>query len=258
MKFGNTDPTQHSNCWSSHRDSHGAVAKLIGAVALSGLVLIHTAGAASLVNPSFEADTFSTFPGYVSGNGPITGWNALGGHGINPGVGFAPFSDNGTIPDGTKVAFMQQDGPMTQTITGLSVGASYEVRYFENARSGGTPYASVTVGGNTVVAAHAVNPVGGTNAYIEVISDPFVATSASMELAFVKSNPLGGDTTLLIDNVSVRTPSTPPSLLAQPSDQVLLLDETAHFSVLVRGSGPLSYQWYFENSPIAGSTSPTL
>ena len=28
-----------------------------------------------IVNASFEADTFATYPGYVSGNGPITGWN---------------------------------------------------------------------------------------------------------------------------------------------------------------------------------------
>src|SRR6185436_14690502 len=49
----------------------------------------------SMINPSFEADTFTIFPGYVANNGPITGWSALGGHGINPGVGFSPFADNG-------------------------------------------------------------------------------------------------------------------------------------------------------------------
>ena len=48
-----------------------------------------------LVNPSFEVDTFTVYPGYVSGNFPITGWNALGGHGINTAAG--PFADNGTI-----------------------------------------------------------------------------------------------------------------------------------------------------------------
>lgn len=39
-----------------------------------------------IVHASFEADTFSVFPGYVSGNGPITGWSELGGHGVNLGT----------------------------------------------------------------------------------------------------------------------------------------------------------------------------
>ena len=85
-----------------------------------------------IVNPSFEVDTFATFPGYVSGNGPITGWNALGGHGVNPGTFGGPFTDNGTIPDGTKAAFLQADGAMSQVVNGFIVGASYQVRHFEN------------------------------------------------------------------------------------------------------------------------------
>jgi len=78
-------------------------ALLAGALAL---------GAQTIPNPSFEADTFTAFPGYISGagNGPITGWTANNNDrvGLNP-AGGTPFSDNGTIPDGNNVAFIQSD-----------------------------------------------------------------------------------------------------------------------------------------------------
>ena len=78
----------------------------------------------ALANPSFEEDIFSTWPGYVSDNWDITGWTALGGHGLNPVQdGRSPFADNGMIPHGAQVAFMQQNGALSQTVTGLTTGA---------------------------------------------------------------------------------------------------------------------------------------
>ena len=87
-----------------------------------------------IVNASFVADTFSVFPDYVSGNSPITDWSALGGHGVNPGAFGGPFNDNGTILDGTKAAFLQQAGALSQLVGGFIVGTSYQIRYSENAR----------------------------------------------------------------------------------------------------------------------------
>ena len=67
--------------------------------------------AQTITNPSFEADTFGNFPGYISGNGPITGWTAGNNSraGLNPGGG-TPFADNGVIPAGANVAFIQKIG----------------------------------------------------------------------------------------------------------------------------------------------------
>src|SRR6185369_7746166 len=104
------------------------VANSAGSV--TSLVARLTVGGIAIVNPSFEADTFTVFPGYVSGNGPITGWNALGGHGINPGGG-SPFADNGVIPNGSQVSFMQADGTNSQLVSGFSVGAEYYLHYYE-------------------------------------------------------------------------------------------------------------------------------
>jgi len=183
------------------------------ALALAPLRL-SAADPAVVVNPSFEANSFTIFPGYVDNNGPITGWNAPNGSGLNPAAG-SPFADNGTIPDGTQVAFIQSDVTLSQVIGGLVVGERYEVRYFENSRSccsGTFPSLRVTMGGATVVGDHIVVAVGGANPYVAVVSDGFTATAETMELAFIKTNPQGGDTTVLIDNVSVIPFSGPPQV----------------------------------------------
>ncbi len=169
---------------------------------ITSLVATLTVGVA-LVNPSFEADTFTVFPGYVRDNGPITGWNALGGHGINPTAdGSSPFADNGTIPDGKQVAFMQDGGALSQTISNFAAGADYYVQYFENGRSSDVSpaFLAVTIddGVNptlTIVPAHSVPSVGDSNPYIRVTSDTFTASAASLTLSFVKSSPQGGDAT---------------------------------------------------------------
>ena len=89
-----------------------------------------------MINPSFEANTFTVLPGYsyVSGNGPITGWTSPGSHGVNPVGGANPFADNGAIPDGNQVAFLQEDGALSQMVGGFTVGAEYCVQYDENSR----------------------------------------------------------------------------------------------------------------------------
>jgi hypothetical protein len=226
--------------------------------AVTSIVARLTVGLA-MNNPSFEADTFTVWPGYVSGNGPITGWNALDGHGINPASG-SPFADNGAIPHGQQVAFMQADGALSQTVSGFTPGAQYYLHYFENSRTTVTPWLEVRLGGNKLIAPHAVLPVGGSNPYYEVFSDVFVATNTDLELAFVKSNPLAGDSTALIDNVAFVQvqPSTPPFLARSPGALLVSVGDTTTFSAQGIGTLPLSYQWLKNGVEITGATGPTL
>ena len=82
----------------------------------------------SIPNPSFELDTFTNSSGYISNNFPITGWtgsptNAVG---LSPAGGVATYANNGVIPDGKQVAFLQS-GPgivatLSTVITGLTPG----------------------------------------------------------------------------------------------------------------------------------------
>ncbi len=166
----------------------------------------------AVVNGGFEASVPGANPGYVRDNGPIPGWQASPGAGINPGNGFGPFTDNGQIPEGDRVAFIQSSpegwsGKLSQVVGGFEVGKKYQVIYRENARnccSGSQPLLEVLVGGKGVVTKHRVSPVGGQNAYATVSSDVFEATAASMELVFAKtSEPAGDDTSVLIDDVRV-------------------------------------------------------
>src|ERR1039457_6047976 len=100
---------------------------VVGAIAV---LLCRTALGQTIPNPSFETDTFTTSPGYVSVNASITGWTATPTDevGLNP-AGGSPFADNGALPAGNNVAFIQSGssgdpsaGTLSTTISGLTVG----------------------------------------------------------------------------------------------------------------------------------------
>jgi len=154
-----------------------------------------------LVNPSFETDITPPYPGY----GTITGWlpdEAIGtGYGLNEEGG--PFADNGKVPNGARVAFMQDNGTLSQTVAGFTPGEQYWLVYRENARGlcCGERRATLSarIGGTTVVAEHEVAIVGGSNPFHLVTSDAFTAAEAEMTLSFTKGGI--GDSTALIDDV---------------------------------------------------------
>lgn len=50
----------------------------------------------------------------------------------------------------------------------------------------------------------------------------------------------------------------PVSIVNQSSNQAITEGDNATLSVTAQGSGPLSYQWYFNGKPISGATSATL
>src|SRR4029079_10959108 len=112
--------------------------------------------------------------------------------------------DNGAIPEGTQVAFIQGSGSLLQSVGGLVVGGIYQLIYAENAcaQCGALPSVSATVNGLPIVASHPVSPVGSLNPYTEIRSIPFVANSASMDMAIV-NNSASSNATVLIDNVRV-------------------------------------------------------
>lgn len=224
-----------------------------------------TVGNIAIANASFElgAELFFIWPGYVSGNGPIANWNALGGHGLNPvqdGTGRSPFADNGAIPHGAQVAFLQDNGALSQMLSGFTVGGHYYVHYYENARGGNSPALEVQVGGNVVMPARVITSVGGGNPYREVSSAMFTASATDLELSFIKSNPLGGDNTALIDNVAIIqvAAGTPPSISQQPQSTTVYTGQSASFSAIAQGSLPLVYQWLLDGQPVAGGTAATL
>ena len=52
--------------------------------------------------------------------------------------------------------------------------------------------------------------------------------------------------------------ATPPSIVAQPQPVTVSAYDTASFSVTATGTGPLSYQWAYNGTPVAGANTTTL
>jgi len=163
--------------------------------------------APSLPNPSFEANTYTQYPGYANGNGGvITGWQISDGNriGLNS-AGVAPFADNGAIPDGSNVAFIQSGGneavTLSTTLVGLTAGQTYQVNFRANSRAstaGTNPTWSLN--GGAYVPFTAAPPVGGTNPYY-TNSATFLATNPTATLAL--RNQFNGDSTVLVDAFTV-------------------------------------------------------
>jgi hypothetical protein len=209
----------------------------------------------TIVNPSFEDDTVPPYPGYSAISGWTTG--AAGNvAGINDAAG--PFADNGVIPAGQKVVFIQAATYIRQTVSGFTVGSEYRLSFRENARNccGGVATLQVTVGGVAVVAEHPVNAVGGANPYVFVLSAPFTATTEALEISFLKSGT--GDATVLIDDIALVPPNTPVTIMVQPRSQTVVEGDTVVFTVTATGSAPLTYQWFFNDIDLPGETNPTL
>lgn len=201
---------------------------------LSGVAILFCSIATAapvIVNSSFEAETFNVFPGYCADNGPITGWTGSDYAGLNPGASFGPFIDNGLIPDGEQVAFLQVpelgDPPTTlsQTVGGFQIGAQYMVRFHANSREayrtdpdGLTVLgASLTVmmDAQTLIDELLVLPVEASGSHTQpyhVIATPsFVASAETMTLSFINPQ-VGGDTTLLLDQVTIEPVPEPATL----------------------------------------------
>ena len=173
-----------------------------------GLLVCQMALGQTIPNPSFEANSFTTYPGYISVNAPITGWTANPADevGLNPAGGQSPFADNGAIPDGTNVAFIQagsavdsQQGSLSTTISALTIGTTYKVTVRANARGGQAPHLRISID-STEIVAMTISTAGGSNPYWYIAFE-FTATATSQALTLL--NDTSNDTTVLVDNVQI-------------------------------------------------------
>ena len=149
-----------------------------------------------VANGNFDEDveSFVTWPGYVG----------QGAGGPDP----APFRDNGD--NDTAVAFMQGAATLEQEVDGLVVGESYTLSLDFNSRNccGDVPTAELTLGNDLIEDfpgeehEDGIIPVGGDNPWYR-FETTFVAESTSTFLTITSASFGGGDSTLVIDNVSI-------------------------------------------------------
>jgi hypothetical protein len=158
-------------------------------------VIQRDAGNVVIQNPSFEASGLVPLPGIFTEQ-RITGWQGEGTFGLN--LAGDPFADNGITPDGNFVAFIQGPGSLSQPLSGLIPGETYQVQFAYNARSGNQPHLRVTAGEIELLAVD-VDPVG--NAPYEQASVSFVAAGPAAELRFAQT--AEGDQTVLLDDIRV-------------------------------------------------------
>ena len=165
-------------------------------------------------NSSFEASGDPLGVGYMTST-RMAGWSSAtvappeigdkGNYGVS-GTANTTFHDNGSVPDGDRVAFIQQQHSLSQVVGGLVPGERYMLSYRYNARAGssGLPHLRVTLGATTVQDEAGITPVGGANPYYEK-KFFFTAANPSETLTFAQMLPWPDtDQTALLDDVSVQ------------------------------------------------------
>ncbi|WP_265594765.1 cadherin-like domain-containing protein [Haloferula sp. BvORR071] len=177
------------------------------------------ASAQVITNPSFSSNNFTTSPGYANLNGGvITGWTLSNPNfiGQNHSATASPFMNNGQIPTGPNVLFIQAGASagsnnVKTTITGLTPGVKYNVSFRVNARYQGTTnlpnLVFSTDGTGPTVAAEVTNVATALNTTPwKYVGFEFTATNASHEITIANTKTVG-DHTLLVDDVTI-APST--------------------------------------------------
>lgn len=207
--------------------------RTFAAVCLAGGAL---AGSAvfgqTIINPSFEADAFANAPGLISNNVLITGWSVLDINkaGLNPAGGQNPYANNGTVPNGTNVAFLIPTNVLTTTISGLEIGSNYMLRFRVNAQTAQRPALRIGLDDAPIFEAGGVAPQGGTAQYLYV-AVPFTATAASHTLSISNNTTMAGLTNvLLLDDFNIGLNTSKWSVAAWTDDASSGVDSSKNYT----------------------------
>ena|ERR1039458_8067722 len=198
---------------------------------ICALLLVSCLGSAATIvqDPSFEAPNVLGAYWYR----PLgTAWTFTGSAGIAAdGSGF----DLVGAPDGDQAAFIQvTTGYISQTLTGLTVGDTYDVSFESATRPdlglpplfwGGEEDFNVLWNGNVI---GYFSPTS-TN-FSEYYTNSFLATSTTGTLAFQGVDSLGGDRSAFIDSVQVA--NDPP--VPEPSTGLTVLLGIGFFGFALR------------------------
>lgn len=184
--------------------------KTLWVAAISGLVLATTSSGA-LKNVGFQMlDQGGTGYAYApidaawafSANAGVAGWNS-------------PWKCDTLSPDpqGTQFAYLQRVATISQNMTGLATGCTYELRFYEATRTGYPENdLSITLdeGESTQVPIY-YSPIVSNSTWALRKTTQFIAEKSEYTLTFRTTNPQGGDgdRVTLIDGVCLALVSHP-------------------------------------------------
>lgn len=222
------------------------------ATVLLDAVSIVPRGADDIVvsNPGFESTGRLPGSGLQLSYGRIAGWTTTGLAGTNLD-GTGPFADNGM--GAGVVAFLQyRDSSLSQTLVGLTPGASYTLSFLVNARNccltDATPY-SVSIGGQAIFRGSQF-PVGPGSPYVRK-TIAFTAPASSAVLTFRNDTSefpgpfadIADSQTLLLDEIRI-APIAPVSLEIvlgdTPGTADLTWPDTAPENLILQSSSVLT------------------
>lgn len=201
----------------------------------------------ALVNPSFESGLVGwTTSGNVSWVGSTIYKPSQGSH-------LVAFNTGQSTPNG----FLSQS---FSTVAGQSYGLSFDfgVLSYNTLEQ----RIQITIRGASVLLSRTVSLFGTGWGAVKWAPQTlsFVADGPTTTLTFQDVSPSTMSLDGLLDNIQVTTTApppvqqSPPTITTQPSSVTLTAGSTATFSVAATGTGALSYQWHFNNSPISGAT----
>ncbi len=176
----------------------------------------------------------------------LTGWawTAVGGAGLSGPDG--PWQCDSTSPDplGDQFAFLQGVSSISQTVTGLTVGAWYEVTFYEATRTGYAGNDLTVIIDDGLSSEVTINTSGIVdNATWELrTATAFVAENTSCSLTFRTTNPQDGDRATIVDGASIDEvpPPPPPPPVITPSSAWAIAGQSFSLTATAGGTG---YQW---------------
>lgn len=89
-------------------------------------------------------------------------------------------------------------------------------------------------------------------------TSPMLTRSGAVEDAGIYSVRVANAAGSIVSEAAEVTVFSPPTFTSQSSDQTVAKGGTVRLSARARGTGPLSYQWHKNGSPVFGATTPNL
>lgn len=168
-----------------------------------------TVQAQTIGNPSFETPTLAnnTFAYRPTG----TGWTMTNGTGIaRNGSGFV--NTNPNAPNGSQVLFLQGSSCTAERLVSIATAGSYRIRLKAAQRTGNNQSFRLFLGGTLV---DVITPPNKN--YIEFVSSDATLPVGNSMLRIESTNPIGGDQTVLIDDLSIEKYTTGPQNWSNPA-----------------------------------------